>query len=83
MGWLKAKSMASLIAGVLSSAVLDVAAVLMIQGSYTAGWYVALVVSLLLLARFGMAAMKEFKMMPGGLVIAASLAMIVLLLLNR
>ncbi|MFN0125018.1 MAG: TMEM14 family protein [Blastocatellia bacterium] len=83
MGYVKAKSQASLIAGLVAGALLDGSAALMIMGSRTAGWWLALLVSLALLARFGMAAMKDFKMMPGGMVIALSLAAIVILLLNR
>jgi hypothetical protein len=42
-----------------------------------------LAVTLLLLARFGMAAAREFKLMPGGLVIIMSVIVLITLLTNR
>jgi uncharacterized membrane protein (UPF0136 family) len=84
MGYVKASSMESLIAGCGSGLILAGAAFLMARGSYQAGWWVALIVSLLLLGRFGNAAISGgFKMMPGGLVIIMSLIVIAALLMNR
>ncbi len=83
MGYLKAGSTASLVAGGLSGIVLAGSAVAMMRGSYQTGWWIALVVTILLLGRFGMAALKEFKMMPGGMVIIMSLIVLVVLLTHR
>jgi uncharacterized membrane protein (UPF0136 family) len=83
MGYIKAGSAASLIAGVISGILLVGSAVAMMRGSYQAGWWVALIVTILILARFGMAALKGFKMMPGGMVIILSLIALVVLLVHR
>jgi uncharacterized membrane protein (UPF0136 family) len=84
MGYVKANSMASLIAGGLSGIALVGAAVAMMKGSYSAGWWVSLIVALLLLGRFGSAMLKSgFKMMPGGMVIILSIIVIAALLARR
>lgn len=83
MGYVKAQSMPSLVAGVGAGLILAGAAVAMMRDAYQAGWWIALVVAILLLARFGNAAMKEFKMMPGGMVIILSIVVLITLLLNR
>jgi len=83
MGYLKAGSLASLLAGVVSGLLLAGAAVAMMRGLFQAGWWVALVVTFLLLGRFGMAATKGFKMMPGGMVIIMSIIVLITLLSNR
>ena len=83
MGYVKAQSSASLIAGVLSGLFLAGSAIAMMKGSYQAGWWIALIVTIALLVRFGIAAMNEFKMMPGGMVIILSLIVLIVLLTNR
>lgn len=83
MGYIKANSAASLIAGLGAGLLLVGSSVAMMKNSYQAGWWIALVVSILLLGRFGSAAMKEFKMMPGGMVIIMSLVVLAALILNR
>lgn len=83
MGYVKAQSTPSLVAGVGAGLILAGAAVAMMRDAYQAGWWIALVVAILLLARFGNAAMKEFKMMPGGMVIILSVVVLITLLLNR
>jgi len=85
MGYVKAQSMPSLIAGGVSGIMLVGAAVAMMKGSYSAGWWVSLIVALLLLGRFGVATIRsgEFKMMPGGLVIILSIIVIAALLMRR
>lgn len=83
MGYVKANSSASLIAGLGAGLLLVGSSVAMMKNSYQAGWWIALVVSILLLGRFGSAAMKEFKMMPGGMVIIMSLVVLAALILNR
>ncbi|MBK9708455.1 MAG: TMEM14 family protein [Acidobacteria bacterium] len=83
MGYLKAGSSASLAAGLIAGAALAGSSYSMMKGSYQTGWWVALVVTILLLARFGMAALKGFKMMPGGMVIIMSLVVLAVLLTQR
>jgi uncharacterized membrane protein (UPF0136 family) len=84
MGYVKADSKPSLIAGVLSGLALVGSAVAMMKGAYSAGWWISLIVALLLLGRFGSAVFSEgFKMMPAGLVIILSVIVIVALLTHR
>jgi len=84
MGYVKANSTASLIAGGISGILLVGSAVAMMKGSYSVGWWISLIVALLLLGRFGYAALSGgFKMMPGGLVIILSLIVIAGLLTQR
>jgi uncharacterized membrane protein (UPF0136 family) len=84
MGYVKAHSMPSLIAGGVSGIALVAAAVAMMKGAYSAGWWISLIVALLLLGRFGIVALtKGFKMMPTGLVIILSVIAIAALLTNR
>jgi uncharacterized membrane protein (UPF0136 family) len=84
MGYVKANSTASLIAGVLSGIALVGATVAMMKDAYSTGWWISLIVALLLLARFVIAALKDgFKMMPGGLVIILSIIVIAALVANR
>ena len=84
MGYVKASSTASLVAGCVSGLALAGSAVAMMRGSYQTGWWIALVVAILLLGRFGSAALSGgFKFMPGGLVIILSLIVIALLLAQR
>jgi len=83
MGYLKAGSLPSLLAGVISGLLLGGSALAMMRGAFQAGWWLALVVTILLLVRFGMAATKGFKMMPGGMVIIMSIVVLLALLTNR
>ena len=84
MGYVKAGSMASLIAGVVAGLALASGSALLMRGQYQTGWLLSLIVTLLMLARFGHAAWaKGFKMMPGGMVIIVSLIVLVALLAQR
>ena len=84
MGYAKAGSMASLIAGVVAGLALAGGAALMMRGQYQTGWWLSLIVTLLMLARFGSAALtKGFKLMPGGMVIIVSLIVLAALLIQR
>ncbi len=84
MGYVKAGSMASLLAGGLAGLALVGSAVAMMRGAYPAGWWVALIVTLLLLGRFGSAAFSQgFKLMPGGMIIILSVIVIIVLLTQR
>jgi uncharacterized membrane protein (UPF0136 family) len=77
VGFVKAKSRASLIAGGISGALLVVAGYLVGSGSRT-GLFLGLLVSLALAGRFGMAFKKSRKVMPAGLILVLALAGIVL-----
>jgi len=84
MGYVKKGSTPSLIAGGISGLALVASAVAMMRGAYTVGWWISLIVALLLLGRFGKVALTNgFKMMPGGLVIILSVITIVVLLTQR
>jgi len=84
IGYVKAHSMPSLIAGGISGIALVGASVAMMKGSYSAGWWISLIVALLLLGRFGSVALsKGFEMMPTGLVIIMSIIVIAALLTHR
>jgi len=84
LGYVRKDSMASLIAGGISGIALVGSAVAMMRGSYSTGWWISLIVALLLLGRFGSVALtKGFEMMPGGMVIILSLIVIAALLTNR
>lgn len=83
MGYVRAGSTPSLIAGLIAGLLLVGSVVAMNRGAYQLGWWIALVVTILLLVRFGMAAMKEFKMMPGGLVIIMGLIVLAVLITQR
>ena len=57
---------------------------LMMRGSYQNGWWLSLIVTVLMLARFGSAALsKGFKLMPGGMVIILSVIVLAALLSQR
>ena len=84
MGYAKSQSTPSLIAGGISGIALVGAAVAMMKDAYSAGWWISLIVALLLLGRFGSVAVsKGFEMMPGGLVIILSIIVIAALLMRR
>lgn len=83
MGYMKANSRASLISGGISGVLLIAASMAMMCGAYSLGWWLALVVAILLLARFALASLNNFKMMPGGLMILLSLIAIIVLLAGR
>jgi uncharacterized membrane protein (UPF0136 family) len=84
LGYVRAGSVASLVAGLVSGLLLVGSAVAMMRGAFQPGWWLALVVTILMLARFGMAAAtKGFKFMPGGLVIVTSILVLIMLLSNR
>ena len=83
MGYVKAGSVASLVSGGGAGLILLGASVAMMRGSYALGWWISLLVALLLLGRFGMAAMNDFKLMPGGMVIVMSLIVLAVLLIHR
>ncbi|HEU5181604.1 MAG TPA: TMEM14 family protein [Candidatus Polarisedimenticolia bacterium] len=78
MGFVKARSRASLIAGVASFALLLGAGALMLRGE-KAGWIAAMAVAGLLLAFFAARWLKGRKFMPAGMMVLASAAALVLL----
>ncbi|HEX5080796.1 MAG TPA: TMEM14 family protein [Blastocatellia bacterium] len=84
LAWFRKGSMPSLIGGGVSGIALIVAAVVMLKGSYNTGWWISLVVALVLLGRFGSSAIsKGFEIWPGGLIIILSIIVIAALLLTR
>lgn len=83
IGYARAQSVPSLIAGGVSGLLLIGAALTMMRGAYQIGWWMALIIAILLLANFGVRSMSGFKMMPGGLMIILSLIAIVALLIGR
>jgi uncharacterized membrane protein (UPF0136 family) len=74
IGFVKAQSKASLIAGSVSGALLLVAAILLRGTSMQAGLIVAAVVSLLLAGRFVPAFLKKRAFMPAGMMSVLSVA---------
>ena len=68
MGYVKAGSKASLIAGSITGGLLLLSALLMARG-ITGGAVLAIVVSLLLIGQFGPSLLKKFKVMPNLLVV--------------
>ncbi len=84
MGYVRKDSLPSLIAGGVSGIALVGSAVAMMKGAYSTGWWISLIVALLLLGRFGSVALsKGFELMPGGLVIILSVIVIAVLLTHR
>ncbi len=83
MGYVRAQSVPSLVAGGVAGVLLIASAVAMMRGPFQIGWWAALIIAVLLLLRFGSAAFSGFKMMPGGLMIILSVIAIVVLLLGR
>ena len=81
--YISVKSVPSIVAGGASGLMLIFAGYLMMRGSYSAGWWIALVITLALLARFAATAYTGFKFMPGGLMIILSIIALVALLLGR
>lgn len=68
LGYVKAASKASLIAGGITGGLLIVSAFLVAQ-NFTAGKILGLVVSLVLLSQFGPSLFKKFKVMPNLLIV--------------
>lgn len=81
--FISVRSVPSIVAGSASGLVLIFAGYLMLRSNYTAGWWIALVVTLALLARFGAASLNNFKFMPGGLMIFLSVIALAALLIGR
>lgn len=77
MGYVKAGSMASIIAGGISGLLLAVAAVLL-KSNVTVGLILGGIVSIALAGRFGPAFINSGKFMPGGLMAILSVIGIVL-----
>jgi len=78
VGYKKAGSRPSLVSSILSAAVLLLAAVLSLSGN-PAGDTLAMAVALVLLVFFGVRLAKSGKFMPAGLMVAVSLATLVVL----
>jgi uncharacterized membrane protein (UPF0136 family) len=78
IGYVKAKSRASLISGIGSAILLGIASSLVSSGSLRVGAGLSIFISLALLGRFFPAFMKTKKVMPGGLVVALGAVTLVL-----
>jgi uncharacterized membrane protein (UPF0136 family) len=72
IGFVKAKSKASIIAGTVAGALLVASAVLIRSGSSTAGLVIGLVASVALAGRFTPAFLKTRAFMPAGVMALAS-----------
>ncbi|MGB7324480.1 MAG: TMEM14 family protein [Rubripirellula sp.] len=72
MGYVKAASKASLIAGSITGGLLLLSAFL-ISRDITAGAILGIVVSLVLLSQFGPSLLKKFKVMPNLLIVVLGL----------
>jgi uncharacterized membrane protein (UPF0136 family) len=84
MGYVRKDSMPSLIAGGIAGLALAGSAVAMMKNAYSTGWWISLIVSLLLIGHFGRKALSEgFILMPGGMVIILSIIVIAVLLTHR
>jgi uncharacterized membrane protein (UPF0136 family) len=81
MGYVKAQSMASLVAGGISGLLLIAAAVLL-KGNATAGLVLGGVVALALTRHFGPTFISTGKWMPGGVVAILSVVAIVMTILT-
>lgn len=82
MGYVRANSTASLVSGSIAGLLLIASAVAMMRNAYNIGWWVSLGIAVLLLARFGIASLNNFRIMPGGVMIVLSLIAILALLLG-
>ncbi len=85
LGYVRAGSLPSLIAGGIAGLGLLISGYLMMRGSYPLGWWVALIIAALLLVQFGARAYSagEVRLMPGGLMMLLSLVAIIILFVNR
>ena len=79
IGYLKAKSRPSLIAGSLSALLCAIGLGLVLSGRPSPGFQLSWVVALLLTFVFGVRFFKSRKFMPSGLLAIVSLAMVALL----
>ena len=78
MGYVKASSKASLIAGSITGGLLLLSAFLITQ-DLTAGKILGIVVSLVLLSQFGPSLRKKFKVMPNLLIVVLGLLTVIAL----
>ena len=83
LGYVKAGSVPSLFSGLLAGATLVGASIAMTRGATQGGWWVSLLITALLLFRFGSVAARNFKIMPGGVMIAMSVIVLIILLARR
>lgn len=81
MGYVKAQSKASLIAGSITGGLLLLSAFLIAKG-ITAGAILGIVVSLLLIGQFGPSLLKQVKVMPNLLVVVLGLITVGVLALS-
>lgn len=79
LGYVQAKSTASLLSGCISGLLLLIAGVVQLQG-YDWGLLLALVITVMLAIVFVVRLLKTRKIMPAGIMTAASVAVLVILL---
>jgi uncharacterized membrane protein (UPF0136 family) len=78
VGFVKAQSKASLIAGIASGALLGLAGALVVLGHVGAGAGLALAIAVALLGRFAPAFIKTKKVMPAGLMVVLGVVAVAL-----
>lgn len=81
MGYVKSKSLPSILAGGISGVLIIISSILMMNQS-SAGSFLALALSVMLLIMFGLRFQSSKKLMPSGLMIILSLISLVTLLLH-
>lgn len=81
MGYVKASSKASLIAGSITGGLLLLSAFLITRG-IQAGTILGIVVSVLLIGQFGPSLLKKFKLMPNLLVVLLGIVTVATLALS-
>ncbi|MGH9898879.1 MAG: TMEM14 family protein [Pyrinomonadaceae bacterium] len=82
-GYVKAGSTISLISGGMSGLLLIIASTAMWKGAYSAGWWLAMIVTLVLLVNFGVRSYQHFKLMPGGVMLILSAIAFIALINSR
>jgi uncharacterized membrane protein (UPF0136 family) len=82
IGYVKAKSRASLISGVGSAVLLGIASSLVQSGNIRAGAIMGALIALALIGRFFPAFMKTKKVMPAGMVVALGAVVLVVSILT-
>lgn len=83
LGYVRAGSRISLISGGVSGLLLIISSMAMWKEAYTAGWWLAMIVTLILLISFGMRSYQNFRFMPGGIMLILSAIAFIILITSR